>query len=48
MPLYSLSQERIDSLREEVEKEKVELENIKSTSIEDMWKQDIEALEKVL
>jgi DNA topoisomerase-2 len=48
MPLYSLSQERIDSLRKEVEKLKIELENIKSTSIEDMWKKDIEALEKVL
>jgi DNA topoisomerase-2 len=48
MPLYSLTNERIEQLKKEVAKIKDELEATKNTSINDMWMNDIVALEKVL
>jgi DNA topoisomerase-2 len=48
MPLYSLTLEKIEELKKEVAKIKAELETVKNTSINDMWLNDISAIEKVL
>ena len=48
MPIYSLTKEKIDELKEQYEKKKIELEEIKKTEITKMWLKDLRNLKKTL
>ena len=48
MPLYSLSQDKIDELEKELETNKKEHTTIFSKSIEDMWLEELNNLKQKL
>jgi DNA topoisomerase-2 len=48
MPLSSITKERYKQLQEQIKKAKIDLQILKKTTIEDMWLNDIEELNKVL
>lgn len=48
MPIYSLTKEKMDELKEQYEKKKIELEEIKKTEITKMWLKDLRNLKKTL
>ena len=48
MPLYSLSQDKIDELTNELEKNKSEYDTIYAKSIEDMWLEELSTLKERL
>jgi len=48
MSIYSLTKEKIIELKEQYEKKKVELEEIKNTEITKMWLSDLKELKKSL
>lgn len=41
MPIYSLTEEKLNELRDKINSSKEEYEKLQSTSIEDMWKNDL-------
>ena len=48
MPIHSLTQERLDELKKQIEEGKEEYKNTKETSIQDMWLADLKELQKCL
>ena len=42
MPLWEITQEKIDELREEKEKKEQDLEDLRATPKEDLWRRDLE------
>ena len=48
MPLYSLSQDKIDELTKDLEKNKLEYEKLEGKSIETMWKEELKLLKSQL
>jgi len=48
MPIYSLTKEKMIELKEQYEKKKAELEEIKNTEITKMWLKDLKELKKSL
>jgi hypothetical protein len=48
MPLYSLSEEKINELEKEVEKCTAELKELQNKDIKQMWLEDIERLDENL
>ena len=48
MPLYSLSQDKIDELTKDLEKNKLEYEQLEGKSIETMWREELKLLKSQL
>ena len=48
MPLYSLSQDKIDELTKDLEKNKLEYEKLEGKSIETMWREELKLLKSQL
>ena len=48
MPLYSLSQDKIDELTNDLEKNKSEYDKLEKKSVEMMWKEELKMLKKQL
>ena len=48
MPLYSLTAEKIEDLRTDATKKEESLKTLRNTSPEDMWREDLDRLEKTL
>ena len=48
MPIHSLTQERLDELKKQIEEGKEEYKKTKETSIQDMWLADLRELQKCL
>ena len=48
MNLWSLSYEKVESLKKEFEDKNIDLEKLKTTSITDMWKKDLDEFIKIL
>lgn len=48
MPIWSLTQEKVDKLRAEVAAKKAELDELRATAPEQMWETDLEMLEIAL
>ena len=46
MPIHSLSREKLDELKEQIENIKAEIQKTKGTSIADMWTNDLHDLKK--
>ena len=46
MPIHSLSREKLDELKEQIENVKAEIQKTKGTSIADMWTNDLHDLKK--
>ena len=44
MPIYSLTQEKLDSLLEQIKKKKTELQEIISKDIKDTWREEIKVI----
>ncbi len=48
MPIYNLSKEMLEALRNDINDAKTEYDKINGTSIQDMWLNDLKELKKVL
>lgn len=48
IPLYQLTKEKIDELKEEIKNKKAEYDKVKNETIENMWLEDLKELKKVL
>lgn len=48
MPIYSLTHEKLEELKKQIEEGKEEYKKTKETSIQDMWLADLAELKKVL
>jgi len=48
MPIYTLTTEKLEELKNQIKTKKSEYDNIKTTTIEDMWTNDLHELKKVL
>lgn len=48
MPIYNLSKEMLEALRNDINDAKTEYDKINSTTIQDMWLNDLKELKKVL
>ena len=48
MPIHSLTIEKMEELKKQIETEKAEHKNIKATTIQTMWTNDLTELKKVL
>merc|ERR1719443_126861 len=44
MPIWSLTMERVEKLKEESKRKTEELETLKKLSIQDLWEQDLDAI----
>ena len=48
IPIYQLTKEKIDELKEEIKNKKAEYDKVKNETIENMWLEDLKELKKVL
>ena len=48
MPIHSLTQEKLEELKQQIEEDKEEYKKTKETSIQDMWLTDLRELQKCL
>jgi DNA topoisomerase-2 len=48
MPIYSVSKEKLAELAKEIEKIKADKINLEKTKVEDIWKQELKELEKMI
>ena len=48
IPIYQLTKEKIEELKEEIKNKKAEYDKVKNETIENMWLEDLKELKKVL
>lgn len=48
MPIHSLTKEKMEELKKQIEEEKEEYKKVKETTIEDMWTNDLSEFKKLL
>lgn len=48
MPIYSVSKEKLEELSKEIEKIKADKINLEKTKVEDIWKQELKELDKII
>ena len=48
IPIYQITKEKIEELKREIDAQKKEFTEVKATSINDMWLNDLSDLKKVL
>ena len=48
LPIHSLTKERLEELKKQIEESKAEFKRVKGTTIQEMWTADLHELKKVL
>lgn len=48
MPIHSLTKEKLEELKKQIQDKKIDYKNVSETAIEDMWTSDLAELKKAL